>query len=479
MLRLIVYALCAGLAPAVSVASTLLLLHAEFGSYWPLFSDDVIFNHQIRTFATAGFSGGYYTVGELPAPASFTHFGLHGPLYPALYGLLLWPFGVHTSGPIWMHHGMMYAATFLGLLLARPGVVGALSVAVVISTFWPAISMLTASMQEGLHFSIAILAAAAAFAERRRSSATLFVIASLIRPTWALGLITLIQKRKKIAQFIVPLSGVGLLSVGALLTFRFISAPAPSGVVERAQDALGNGEVGSQAIQLATYFCQRVFDNLTFIASPSRWQLLEGQVFVVSAVVILLSLWRRTDWRLLMSAFTLFVAIVLVVVFYDADSYRGFRTLGPFALLVLVTSVLSMGSTRVTAFLVGFNLLFVGSFVQFVRQNRGPMYFKQNSGFARIADDLSNHMRFDIAASPWCNTVLVDHANIGAGAAAIPPGFGLSVVADPKQMPSDPKSAFVMISSRNMESVKFPSRVVYQYVNFAILQNLLSNCKKK
>lgn len=477
MPRLIVYALCAGLAPAVSVASILLLLHAGFGSYWPLSSDDVIFNHQIRTFTAVGFSGGYYTVSELPAPASFTHFGPHGPLYPALYGLLLRPFGVHISGPIWVHHGMMYTATLLGLMLARPGVVGALSVAVVISTFWPAISMLTVSMQEGLHFSIAILAATAAFTERRRSSAALFVVASLIRPTWALGLITLIQKRK-IVQFIVPLGGAALLSVGALLAFRFISAPAPRGIIERVQDALNSSGVGSQPIGLAAYFGQRVFDNLTFIVSPPRWQLLEGQIFVVSAVVLLLALWRRTNWRLLMSALALVITIVLVVMFYDADSYRGFRTLGPFTLLALVTSVLSIGSARVAVLLVCINLLFVGSFVQFVRQNRSPMFSEQNSEFARLADDLSKHMRLDIAANPWCNTVLIDRVDIGARVAAFPPGFGLSVVADPKQIPADPKSAFVMLSPDNMDSVKFPSRIVYKGNEFVVLRNLRRECKK-
>jgi len=474
-----VYMLCAALAPAVSIGSILLLLDAGFHAYWPAFSDDVTFNHQIRTFATAGFSGGYYTIGELPAPASFTHFGPHGPFYPALYGLLLWPFGAPVSGPIWVHHGLMYAATLLGLVLARPNAATALSVAVVITTFWPAISMLTASMQEGLHFSIAVFGAAAVLHGRARIGATLYAAASLVRPTWAFGLITLIRKPTSVASFASLVGGVALLSVGSLLIFRFLAAPVPTGIVERAQDAFGSGGAGSQAASLAIYYAQRVLANLTFVVSPSRWQPLEGQVLVLSAVALVLAFRREADWRLRMSALGLAGMLALVMVFYDAGGYRGFRILGPFTLLALVIGVLSADSKKVAVLLIGINLLFVGSFVQFVHQNRGPVFSSDHSNFAKIADDLSERMRFDIAADPWCNTVLVDHTDFGAIVATIPPAFGLSVVANPKRMPDHPRSAFVMISSGSAETMKFPYEVVYRSGEFSVLRNLLRECKKK
>ncbi|WP_140048994.1 hypothetical protein [Devosia lucknowensis] len=311
----------------MSICSVLLLLHTGFDAYWPAFSDDVTFNHQIRTFAAVGFSGGYYTIGELPPPASFTHFGAHGPFYPALYGLLLWPLGASVSGPIWVHHSVMYAATLFGLLLARPTAAGALAMAVVIATFWPAIAMLTASMQEGLHFSIAILGAAAAFHKRTSIGTALYMAASLVRPTWALGLVTLIRKPRNVSSFAVLVGGVALFSVGSLMAFMFIAAPVPRGIVERAQDAIGSGGIGSQTAGLAVYYGQKALANLTFVMSPSRWQPLEGQVLVLSAVALLLALRRDADWRLRMSATVLAGMLTLVIVFYDADSYRGFRTL--------------------------------------------------------------------------------------------------------------------------------------------------------
>lgn len=479
MYSLIVYALCAALAPVLSIGLSLFLFNAGFDAYWPVFSDDVTFNHQIRTFAAVGFSGGYYTVGEVPAPASFTHFGPHGPFYPALYGLLLWPFGAPVSGPIWVHHGVIYAATLLGLILARPSKFGALCAAAVISTFWPAISMLTVSMQEGLHFSIAILGAAAAFCERARIGAALYMVASLIRPTWVFGLPMLVSKPKTVTNLVALLGGVALLSAGSLLVFKFISAPVPKGIVERAQDAIDSGSANSQIADLAIYFSQQVFANLTFIVSPSRWQPLEGQVLVLSVVVLLLALRPRADWRLRMSALVLTGIFALVMTLYDAGAYRGFRILAPFTLLALVTVGLSVDGKKVVALLIVINLLFVGSFMQFVQKNRGPIFGSDHSDFLKVADDLSEVMRFDATADPWCNTILVDHADIGAIAATIPPGFGLSVVASPKQLPDNPRSAFVMGNSINKETMKFPYEIVYRHREFSIFRNLSRECRKK
>ena len=48
-------------------------------NFHPDVSDAVMYWHQIKTFVAVGFSGGYYTVGEQAAPASFTHFYAWGP----------------------------------------------------------------------------------------------------------------------------------------------------------------------------------------------------------------------------------------------------------------------------------------------------------------------------------------------------------------------------------------------------------------
>ena len=63
-------------------------LGQRLADFHPAKSDAIMYWHQIKTFVAVGFSGGYYTVGEEAAAASFTHFYAHGPWFIALYGLI-------------------------------------------------------------------------------------------------------------------------------------------------------------------------------------------------------------------------------------------------------------------------------------------------------------------------------------------------------------------------------------------------------
>src|SRR4030042_3866699 len=50
--------------------------------------DQVDYWHEVATFIKAGFNGGFYGQGEIPATIHFFHFGPHGPIYPVIYGLI-------------------------------------------------------------------------------------------------------------------------------------------------------------------------------------------------------------------------------------------------------------------------------------------------------------------------------------------------------------------------------------------------------
>jgi hypothetical protein len=56
--------------------------------FYPFKVDEMRYWHQIATFRAVGFNGGYYTIDEQPAPASFSHFHTKGPLFPMLYGTI-------------------------------------------------------------------------------------------------------------------------------------------------------------------------------------------------------------------------------------------------------------------------------------------------------------------------------------------------------------------------------------------------------
>src|SRR6187399_2171443 len=93
----------------ISIAFVFFFFNAWLGTYWPIVSDDVTFNMQIRAMAHAGLGGGYFNVNESLPILSGLKGGVHGPVYPALYGLLLAPFGDVVAGPIYVNHVLLTA----------------------------------------------------------------------------------------------------------------------------------------------------------------------------------------------------------------------------------------------------------------------------------------------------------------------------------------------------------------------------------
>src|SRR4051812_3924309 len=74
------------LAPAIVTYLLMSVrLHVQLTNFIPQWNDEVSYWHQVLTFKTVGFNGGYYAVYEVPPAASFTHFYTHGPWYPMIY----------------------------------------------------------------------------------------------------------------------------------------------------------------------------------------------------------------------------------------------------------------------------------------------------------------------------------------------------------------------------------------------------------
>ena len=155
--------------------------------------------HQIKTFAAVGFSGGYYTVGEEAAAASFTHFYAWGPWYIALYGLIGNVVGWNLWSPMLFDVAAVTLALLGGLLLTRPNVERLGLVLLVLLTYWPLHLYLPVAMQEPFHFAVAILLAGifyrllvheGAVPHRFLAAALVMILgAGLVRPTWAVLLL--------------------------------------------------------------------------------------------------------------------------------------------------------------------------------------------------------------------------------------------------------------------------------------------------
>ena len=222
-------------------------------------SDAILYWHQIKTFVAAGFSGGYYTVGEEAAAASFTHFYVHGPWYIALYGLIGKVTGWSLWSPMLFDVAAVTLALIAGLLLMRPNSRQLVLVLLVLLTYWPLHLYLPLAMQEPFHYAVAIVLAGifsrllmheGAVPHWLLGAALVMILgAALVRPTWALlllPLVTIVAAHRPHGHVVrasrfrqVWCSWPWLLAcavvAGIFLQFLYVAAPYPSGVASDVQ----------------------------------------------------------------------------------------------------------------------------------------------------------------------------------------------------------------------------------------------------
>src|SRR5262249_40321423 len=89
------------IAPGLVCRALLALQGLSLDEYAPETNDEIGYYLQTKAFVHKSLTGGYFTLCEKPAPATFSHFGVHGPLFPILYGLVGKTFGWELySGPL-------------------------------------------------------------------------------------------------------------------------------------------------------------------------------------------------------------------------------------------------------------------------------------------------------------------------------------------------------------------------------------------
>ena len=238
--------------PALSLTGLAsVYLGQSLANFHPDTTDAIMYWHQIRTFAAVGFSGGYYTVGEEAAAASFTHFYAWGPWYIALYGLIGKVVGWSLWSPMLFDVAAVTLALLGGLLLMRPNVGRLVLVLLVLLTYWPLHLHLPRAMQEPFHYAVAILLAGifyrllvheGAVPHRFLGAALIMILgASLVRPTWillVLPLVTVVVEKRpqgrstrgsrfhRVFRY-WPLLPACAVVAGIFLQFLYVAAPYP------------------------------------------------------------------------------------------------------------------------------------------------------------------------------------------------------------------------------------------------------------
>ncbi|MEU6414978.1 hypothetical protein [Microbispora sp. NPDC046933] len=430
-----------GVSPALVV--TVLVRHyfnVGLLSFTPAWSDEIEYWHQIATFRTVGFAGGVYGVDEGQAKLSFLHFGSHGPAFPMLLASISAIAGWRLfSGPL-INMAVVGAAIFGFLALIRAGWVRATLTAALVLTFWPLMLYMTSTMQESVHQATAIVLAGMFFRLIRGgpdmsralyvAGAVLLALACLLRPTWALLFVPLFFLRgatlsgRRLGWAVIKASPIIVAAFGLSAA---VSTPYPNFVSQLTARAAISPPGAAHLLLLHLYHSAKA------LAVGSRLELaLRAALLAIVVAGGVLNVVRHlrgdgADHRedLAAAAFhilNLVPLLVLLVAFYDVFDWRDYRVVAPYVLLSALVALARSERVVVVVVFVA-DLAVIGAV--------GPLFATLHHQHFVAVDPktaaLGDYITYKPAASPWENTVLVDHANFGPGLLNVPAGVGLTL----------------------------------------------------
>jgi hypothetical protein len=431
----------AAVLAAIPAVETSLLLYAFFRrsllDHVPGFINDAIdYWLEAQAFAHAGFRGGYFTIDERPAPASFSHFGSHGPLFPMIHGtlgrLLGWrPYSIPVFHLLFLTAGLLLFARFVSLD-RRGRVLTALTVAV----FWPIVFFLPTSLQEGLHLSLAVLFATAfrILLDRREASrivpigllATL-AAATLVRPSWGLLLPTALVLALGAAPWRRRLLAAAAgMALWAALVAAFSFTAAPFGrkeffFVKVARLQEGASSLLARCVTNAALFVQAG----TALEVRSRFLVLG--LALAAGVMALRARPRR---ELVFHAYNLGSVLLAALLTYVFGQWGDYRLLSAHLLLTLLLLASSHDAAlrRLAALALVIQL---GSLGPFLTAFRGlePSYRYDAARIDEFGVQARRALRFDARQDAWCNTLVsVNPPYFYPEMVALPPGLGVTML---------------------------------------------------
>lgn len=460
--RRVVAAIFVGILPvAVVIAMAAWLFGASPARAIPYVGDEVAYWLQIASFQTAGFDGGYATIEEQISQVSFLHFGPHGPPYAVLFGTIARVVGWnYWSGPA-------FSAVFLVMaiaawvLSARPPLVAA---SLFMATFWPLLLALPNTMEESLHGALACAIAALLVrlpseeteADRRISVALLglVIVASLIRPLWALLAIPLWGRWGRPGQWkFWAGTGAGVVFAASMyLLYTRLASPyrGPSGGVLLA--------ILSQPLTVLPNVLQRLVAQVeAWFAWRDRWFeiLFRYELVALGLAAVVLAMTQRDPrdrlrlaWAASMSAFVL----LSVLTFIDIGSWRDYRMVTPIVLLLwlLIASV----RPRVLWVAIAIHLVVspigVRTFVDF----QEPRFDKdRRPAIDAFASDVRGVLAYDKSLPPWGNSMLVHVDAYQYPLLGLPKGMGVSAAIEWDKVAVPFKSRYLLLRPADVDAL--------------------------
>jgi hypothetical protein len=445
------------LAALLPAGIVLVLIAVLFRSapqhFLPVWSDEVVYWNEAAVFAEAGFDGGYVTVHEEVAAATFSRFGPHGPVFAVFHGSLARIVGWQPPTAFFINLVVVSLAAFAWVRGTAAGT--SPPALLLLAGFWPLLLYLPTQMQEPTHFALAFLFALAIARDRDRAgartytwTALLLVAAALLRPSWALLILPLGWRHARRAG---P-RGIGVLlfatllaSAAAFALFGTLASPSPN-TVHAVTEALTEEPARVPAMVIGS-----TVRNLEAWFGFGEDKPPEVVFRYFTALLIGILLVRCTVWRPdasaaadALEAALLAVAPVFAftVLIGDVESWRDFRLIAPH---VLVALLLLVSHTRWERWLWAGTLVLLPLYYrQFIEFHEGR-FTGDRDAIAAMREATATVIPFVPDASPWSNTVAVSADLLQFPLLGVPRGIGISYVADWLNHTSDVRSAYVLL----------------------------------
>ena len=458
------------LAALLPAAVVLALAGALFGAapqrFLPVWNDEVVYWNEAAVFAHAGFDGGYITADERTAPAEFSHFGAHGPFFAVLHGSIGRVVGWAPYSAFLINLAVISLSAFAWFRASAGGSAG--SAPLLVATFWPLLLYLPTNMQEPTHFAFAFLFALAIDRPARPGAwtsawtALLIVVASLLRPSWALMILPLgwVAARRSGPWAVAVLTVVTVAAAAAAWSaFGLLASPFQNSMQQLTQAVIENPTaapatmVSKAAINLKWWFATSEDQPPEIVF---RYFL---AIFMAALFLRLVIAWLRkrdATEALEQCALVLAPVVTMVICFGQVESWRDFRLLAPHVLTALL---IVAAKARWARWLWGATLLFVPLHYQQFVEFHEERFTSDPAPIAAMHDAAAAAMTFVPGASPWRNTVLVPIELVQFPLLGLPPGIGISYVIDWSDLKSV-QSAYVVLSPGDREEAKTLGRLV-------------------
>lgn len=424
-------------------------LHTSLLSYGPYSSweDETAYWLRVRSFSHVGLNVGYNSPNELVAPIAFNRYGEGSPLYIYLYGSIARLIGWFPYLPILINFVILALAIFLFIHCTKLDRLQIVFTGLIAVMTWPILAYLPMTSHETLNQAIAFILAIAFFkllTNREQSSVSVRIsfvafvyLAALIRLSWGFLLIPVLfysLEGKAIRRaFFAVLLGLGLY-ISAMVITSYLVPPINNSIFVTMRDGLDHGP---------QVFIERIVDQFVQL---TRSRVINANIAILFQITTIIGwnifrLAHSIKSRIALSSilqswpvFDIYNTATLVLAglaFYIQSTFS--RAFAPSVLL----SYVLLAARKDYKFLSTLLILNIAFFNFYVGPNTGSSnilkadFTTEFPQRASLQSKFEKWIVFDPAAkNPWCNTLLIPLEYYDYRLMVVPPGIGISFVAD-------------------------------------------------